>query len=54
MRERSPGGFYRYLAQARRDKVGEQTLALPSASGQAGFTPPEAGTYAVLAKGQDQ
>ncbi|MFH1035544.1 MAG: alpha-2-macroglobulin family protein [Pseudomonadota bacterium] len=54
VRERGPGGFYRYLAQARREKAWEQTITLPTAGGQAAFTPPEAGTYAILAEVRDQ
>lgn len=54
VRERGPGGFYRSLTKARRDKVWQKSLALSTAGGQASFTPPEAGTYALLAEVKDQ
>lgn len=53
VRERGPGGFYRHLAQARREQVWRQTLDLPPAGAALNFTPPEAGTYALLAEVKD-
>ncbi|MBI5522315.1 MAG: hypothetical protein HY910_06785 [Desulfarculus sp.] len=53
VRERGPGGFYRHLAQARREQVWQQGLDLPTAGAALNFTPPEAGTYALLAEVKD-
>ncbi|MBI4797302.1 MAG: hypothetical protein HY794_00890, partial [Desulfarculus sp.] len=53
VRERGPGGFYRHLAQARREQVWRQTLDLPPAGAALNFTPPEAGTFAILAEVKD-
>ncbi|MFZ5586935.1 MAG: alpha-2-macroglobulin family protein [Thermodesulfobacteriota bacterium] len=53
VRERGPGGFYHHLGQVRREKVWQGAMDLPPAGGQASFTPPEAGTYLLVAEARD-
>lgn len=53
VRERGPGGYYRYLGQARRQEVFSQTLDLAAEGGGFDFTPPQAGTYVIVAEAKD-
>lgn len=53
VRERGPGGFYHHLAQARREKVWQTSLDLPSEGATVQFTPPQAGSYVLVAEAKD-
>ncbi|MCA1905124.1 MAG: hypothetical protein LDL11_00865 [Desulfarculus sp.] len=53
VRERGPGGFYRHLGQVRREKIWQTSLDLPTAGATVHFTPPQAGTYVLVAEAQD-
>jgi|GEM_PF-3567053 len=53
VRERGPGGFYHHLTQARREQVWQTSLDLPSEGATVQFTPPQAGSYVLVAEVRD-
>ena len=53
VRERGPGGFWRYLSKARRTKVWSQNIKLSSAPYSINFPPPQTGTYVIVARAKD-
>ncbi len=53
VRERGPGGFWRYLTKARRNQVWQQKVRLGSAPYSVNFPPPQAGTYVIVAQAKD-
>ncbi|MGD9124974.1 MAG: alpha-2-macroglobulin family protein, partial [Desulfarculaceae bacterium] len=54
VREKGPGGFYRYLGRARREKVWETSLDMEKDQTDTEFTPSQSGTYVIVAEAQDQ
>ncbi len=53
VRERGPGGFWRYLGKARRSQVWQQAIEMGSEPYTVNFIPPQAGTYVVVAEAKD-
>jgi len=53
VRERGPGGFWRYLAQVRRKEVWRREIKLGPRGGRVRFTPPQAGTYLLAVEAAD-
>lgn len=53
VRERGPGGFWRYLGKARRTRVWSHELKAGAEAAEAGFTPPSPGTYVLVAEAGD-
>jgi uncharacterized protein YfaS (alpha-2-macroglobulin family) len=53
VRERGPGGFWRYLTKVRRSQVWQQGIKLGKDPYTVNFEPPEAGTYAIIAEAKD-
>lgn len=53
VRERGPGGFWRYLTKARRSQVWQQNIKLGSDPYTVNFEPPKAGTYVIVAEAKD-
>ena len=53
VRERGPGGFYHYLSRVRRHLVWQGQARLGPQGTKVDFTPPQAGTYLVVAEAAD-
>lgn len=53
VREKGPGGYYRYLGQARRKQVWQGEVNLPEDGATVEFIPPQAGTYVLVAETKD-
>jgi uncharacterized protein YfaS (alpha-2-macroglobulin family) len=53
VRERGPGGFWRYLTKARRTKVWSQSVKLGDAPYSINYQPPQSGTYVIVAQAKD-
>jgi hypothetical protein len=53
VREKGEGGYYRYLTRARRTEVWQKDLAMNQSKTQFNFTPPESGTYVLVASAKD-
>lgn len=53
VRERGPGGFWRYLTKTRRSQVWQQKIKLGSEPYTTNFEPPQAGTYVIVAEAKD-
>ncbi len=53
VREKGPGGYYRYLGQARREQVWQGDVSLATDGATVEFTPPQAGTYVLVAEAKD-
>lgn len=53
VREKGEGGYYRYLIKARRKQVWQKDLAMDKPKTEFNFTPPESGTYVVVATARD-
>ncbi len=53
VRERGPGGFYHYLGRVRRHLVWQGRTRLGPRGAKVSFTPPQAGTYLVVAEAAD-
>ncbi len=53
VRERGPGGFYHYLGRVRRHLVWQGRTRLGAGGAKVSFTPPQAGTYLVVAEAAD-
>jgi uncharacterized protein YfaS (alpha-2-macroglobulin family) len=54
VREKGPGGFFRYLGKVRRDLVWSKDLAPDGPELSFEFTPPQSGSYVITASAKDQ
>ena len=54
VRERGPGGFWRYVGQARRTLAWQKKVTAGEQGATAEFTPPDAGTYLIVAEVKDK
>ena len=53
VREKGPGGFFHHLTRARRKEVWRGKAGLSSGMGKVDFTPPQSGSYVLVAEAPD-